>query len=162
MRWLNARLIVGLAPLLSLCDAVDGAPAGALVAGAHRRAPVENSDSPWHRRYAGSRRQVDINVDVNVDIPNVDIPVVPAASGKHYFFTLIYFLLFLACSSLGTPVGPSVYPAQTSSDMRSEQQFLALKIALRVSQAARNERPLVLFRSPTPNAESGCPSCLIE
>lgn len=91
MRWFNARLIVGLAPLLSLADAVDGAPAGAIAAGTHRRAPVENPDSPWHRRYAASKRQV--GVDLAVDPP---IPI----EGE-FLYVFYAKILFLFCFFLG-------------------------------------------------------------
>ena len=52
--------VLGLAPLLSCADAVDGAPAGAINRGPglHRRALVGALDSPWHRRHANARRQV--------------------------------------------------------------------------------------------------------
>jgi hypothetical protein len=112
-------LLVGLAPLLSYADAVDGAPAGALKAGLaipHRRGLIDAPDSPWHRRYAGSRRQVsDPMVDGERSLSNFSC------------------LLFLLCASLSKlcqpqlPLGPFAVPhaaAMTSDSHETNVRYL--------------------------------------
>jgi hypothetical protein len=112
-------LVVGLAPLLSCADAVDGAPAGALKAGnsgAHRRALIDNPDSPWHRRYADSRRQATAD-PLNPD-PNVD--------GEPFFFKYFHVYSFSLHSALleskrirpQRPLGPCVH-GTCRTDLRS-------------------------------------------